>query len=42
MTKNNNNRNYDIEAINPSIKEKEIPEPEELIKIIEEVQIKIN
>ena len=35
-------KNYDIKAVNPNIKEKEIPKPEELIKIIEEAQIKIN
>ena len=34
--------NYDIKAVNPNIKEKEIPKPEELIKIIEDAQIKIN
>jgi len=34
--------NYDIKAVNPNIKEKVIPKPEELIKIIEESQIKIN
>lgn len=36
------NKNYDIKAVNPNIKEKIIPKPEELIKIIEEAQIKIN
>ena len=36
------NKNYDIKAVNPNIKEKVIPKPEELIKIIEESQIKIN
>ena len=36
------NKNYDIKAVNPNIKEKIIPKPEELIKIIEESQIKIN
>ena len=35
-------KNYDIKAVNPNIKEKVIPKPEELIKIIEESQIKIN
>jgi len=35
-------KNYDLKAVNPNIKEKEIPPPEELIKIIEEAQIKIN
>jgi len=33
---------YDIKAVNPNIKEKVIPKPEELIKIIEESQEKIN
>lgn len=36
------NKNYDIKAVNPNIKEKVIPKPEELIKIIEEAQTKIN
>jgi type I restriction enzyme M protein len=36
------NKNYDLKAVNPNIKEKVIPKPEELIKIIEESQIKIN
>ena len=36
------NKKYDIEAVNPNIKEKVIPKPEELIKIIEETQIRIN
>ena len=36
------NKNYDIKAVNPNIKEKVIPKPEELIKIIEESQAKIN
>lgn len=35
-------KNYDIKAVNPNIKEKVIPKPEELIKIIEEAQVKIN
>ena len=35
-------KNYDIKAVNPNIKEKEIPKPEELIKIIEDAQVKIN
>ncbi|MFQ5976194.1 MAG: class I SAM-dependent DNA methyltransferase, partial [Candidatus Hydrothermarchaeales archaeon] len=35
-------KNYDIKAVNPNIKEKVIPKPEELIKIIEDAQIKIN
>ncbi|HRZ85989.1 MAG TPA: N-6 DNA methylase [Candidatus Paceibacterota bacterium] len=35
-------KNYDIKAVNPNIKEKVIPKPEELIKIIEESQAKIN
>ncbi|MDQ1254595.1 MAG: type restriction enzyme protein, partial [Euryarchaeota archaeon] len=35
-------KNYDIKAVNPNIEEKEIPKPEELIRIIEEAQIKIN
>ena len=35
-------RNYDLKAVNPNIKEKEIPKPEELIKIIEESQMKID
>ena len=35
-------KNYDMKALNPNIKEKEILPPEELIKIIEETQIKIN
>jgi len=35
-------KNYDMKAVNPNVKEKEIPPPEELIKIIEESQIKIN
>ncbi len=35
-------KNYDIKAVNPNIKEKVIPKPEELIKIIEDSQIKIN
>ena len=35
-------KNYDIKAVNPNIKEKVIPKPEELIKIIEESQMKIN
>ncbi|WP_440954046.1 hypothetical protein ACSAZK_10205 [Methanosarcina sp. Mfa9] len=34
-------KNYDIKAVNPNIKEKGIPKPEELIKIIEEAQVKI-
>ena len=37
-----NNKNYDIKAVNPNIKEKVIPKPEELIKIIEESQVKIS
>ncbi len=36
------NKNYDIKAVNPNIKEKIIPKPEELIRIIEESQEKIN
>ncbi len=36
------NKNYDIKAVNPNIKEKVIPKPEELIMIIEESQKKIN
>ena len=36
------NKNYDLKAVNPNIKEKIIPRPEELIKIIEESQVKIN
>jgi type I restriction enzyme M protein len=35
-------KNYDLKAVNPNIKEKVIPKPEELIKIIEESQAKIN
>jgi len=35
-------KHYDMNAINPNIKEKEIPKPEELIKIIEDSQEKIN
>ena len=35
-------KNYDIKAVNPNIKEKVIPKPEELIRIIENSQIKIN
>lgn len=35
-------KNYDLKAVNPNIKEKIIPKPEELIKIIEESQAKIN
>ena len=35
-------KNYDIKAVNPNIKEKVIPKPEELIKIIEDAQVKIN
>ncbi|MCZ7402606.1 MAG: N-6 DNA methylase [Candidatus Methanoperedens sp.] len=35
-------KNYDIKAVNPNVKEKSIPKPEELIKIIEDSQIKIN
>ncbi len=35
-------KNYDIKAVNPNIKEREIPKPEELIKNIEESQKKIN
>ena len=35
-------KNYDIKAVNPNIKEKVIPKPEELIKIIEESQEKVN
>jgi len=35
-------KNYDMKAVNPNIKEKVIPKPEELIKIIEESQEKIN
>ncbi len=35
-------KNYDIKAANPDIREKIIPKPEELIKIIEESQNKIN
>ncbi len=35
-------KKYDIKAVNPNIKEKVIPPPEELIKIIEKSQIKIN
>jgi type I restriction enzyme M protein len=31
-----------VKAVNPNIKEKVIPRPEELIKIIEDSQIKIN
>jgi type I restriction enzyme M protein len=34
--------NYDLKAFNPNIKEKVIPKPEELIKIIEDSQEKIN
>jgi type I restriction enzyme M protein len=33
---------HDIKAVNPNVKEKVIPRPEELIKIIEDSQIKIN
>ncbi|HEY9207115.1 MAG TPA: N-6 DNA methylase [Candidatus Methanoperedens sp.] len=36
------NKNYDIKAVNPNVKEKVTPKPEELIKIIEDSQIKIN
>jgi type I restriction enzyme M protein len=35
-------KKYDIKAVNPNIKEKVIPKPEELIKTIEAAQIKIN
>jgi type I restriction enzyme M protein len=35
-------KNYDLKAVNPNIKEKVIPNPEELIKIIEDSQVKIN
>jgi type I restriction enzyme M protein len=35
-------KKYDIKAVNPNIKEKVIPKPEELIKTIETAQIKIN
>lgn len=35
-------KNYDLKASNPNIKEKDLPKPEELIKIIEESQEKIN
>ncbi len=35
-------KNYDIKAVNPNVKEKVIPRPEELSKIIEKSQIKIN
>ncbi len=35
-------KNYDIKAVNPNVKEKVIPKPEELIKVIEDAQIKIN
>jgi type I restriction enzyme M protein len=35
-------RDYDLKAFNPNIKEKEIPKPDELIKIIDESQAKIN
>ena len=35
-------KNYDIKAVNPNVKEKVIAKPEELIKIIEDSQIKIN
>lgn len=35
-------KNYDIKAVNPNIKEKVIPRPEELIKVIEESQEKIH
>ena len=35
-------KNYDIKAVNPNIKEKIIPKPEDLIKIIEDSQKKIS
>jgi len=35
-------KNYDIKAVNPNVKEKVIAKPDELIKIIEDSQIKIN
>ncbi len=35
-------KNYDIKAVNPNVKEKIIPKPDELIMIIEDSQIKIN
>jgi type I restriction enzyme M protein len=35
-------KNYDIKAVNPNIKEKIIPKPEELIQIIEDSQKKIS
>jgi type I restriction enzyme M protein len=35
-------KNYDIKAVNPNVKEKVIPKPDELIKIIEDSQVKIN
>jgi len=36
------NKNYDMKAVNPNIKEKEVPKPAELIRIIEESQKKID
>jgi type I restriction enzyme M protein len=36
------NKNYDLKAVNPNIKEKDLPKPDKLIKIIEESQEKIN
>lgn len=35
-------KNFSLKAINPNVKEKIIPKPDELIKIIEDAQVKIN